>query len=186
MASRTRDFGDMWRLNIETGGPGLEAGVRIGELGHIGVGQKGYHRHGTTYMIERESLDFSEIHLPLSLFWGFTGEPFALNYEYQLGDTHSDFVWWWQPYQSVQERSWLLLPSLTGNGSRRRTLLHSFDLEVSAFALVFGLDFGFSFGEFVDFFLGWFGVDVAGDDTREGRAEKRLHHLPEIEPESGP
>ena len=24
---------------------------------------------------------------------------------------------------------------------------------------------GFSSGEFVDFFLGWFGVDVAGDDV---------------------
>ncbi len=58
--------------------------------------------------------------------------------------------------------------------------------KATAFALVFGLDFGFSFGEFVDFFLGWFGVDVAGDDTREGRAAKRLHHLPEIEPETGP
>ncbi|MCZ6689741.1 MAG: hypothetical protein O7H41_09070 [Planctomycetota bacterium] len=28
-----------------------------------------------------------------------------------------------------------------------------------------GARVGFSPGEFVDFFLGWFGVDIAGDDV---------------------
>ncbi len=186
LSKRASDFGDMWRFNLETGGLGLEASVKVGELADIGIGQKGVHRYGTTYLIEQESRDWAEIHLPLSLFLGLTDEPFALNYVYQLGETRSDFVWWWEDPQSVQERSWVLLPSLTENGSRNRTILHWFDLEVSAFVLVFGLDLGFSLGEFVDFLLGWFGVDIAKDDSRKGRMKRRLHHLPEIEPAKAP
>ena len=186
LSKRASDFGDMWRFNLETGGLGLEASVKVGELADIGIGQKGVHRYGTTYLIEQESRDWAEIHLPLSLFLGLTDEPFALNYVYQLGETRSDFVWWWEDPQSVQERSWVLLPSLTENGSRNRTILHWFDLEVSAFVLVFGLDLGFSLGEFVDFLLGCFGVDITKDDSREGRMNRRLHHLPEIEPAKAP
>ncbi len=186
MSSRGRDLGDMWRMNFETGGIGLEAGVKVGELADIGVGQKGYHRYGTTYMIEQDNRNWAEIHLPLSLFWAFSGEPFALHYVHRLGNARSDFVWWWEPHQSVQEQSWIFLPSLAGNHPQTRTLLHSFDLEVSAFVLVFGLDFGFSLGEFVDFLLGWFGVDIAGDDTPEGREKRRLYNLPEIESKETP
>tara|TARA_Y100000588_G_scaffold190556_1_gene204485 strand:+ start:248 stop:868 length:621 start_codon:yes stop_codon:yes gene_type:complete len=186
MSKRASDFGDMWRMNLEIGGPGLEAGVKIGELADIGVGQKGVHRYGTTYMMQQESRDWAVIHLPLSLLQGIGKEPFALNYVYQLGDTRSDFVWWWQEPQSVQERSWLLLPSLTGTDSRDRIPLHWFDLEVSAFVLCFGLDFGFSFGEFVDFILGWFGLDIANDDSRENRSRRRLYTLPELEEKSSP
>ena len=41
--------------------------------------------------------------------------------------------------------------------------VHAFDVEVNAAAIV-GFDLGFSPGEFVDFLLGWFGLDIAGDD----------------------
>lgn len=39
-----------------------------------------------------------------------------------------------------------------------------FDFEVSFTVGVLYLRLGFSIGEFVDFLLGWFGVDIAGDD----------------------
>ena len=48
---------------------------------------------------------------------------------------------------------------------RRWARVHAFDLEVSATVLLIGARAGFSPGEFVDFFLGWFGVDIAGDDV---------------------
>jgi hypothetical protein len=48
------------------------------------------------------------------------------------------------------------------------------DLEVGVMALVAGVDLGFNLAEFADFFLGWFGLDLGGDDTREGRARRRL------------
>jgi hypothetical protein len=180
LKNRAHDFGDLWRVNVETGALGLEADVKVGELAHVGVGQKGFSRYGTTYLIEQESKDWAEIHLPVSLFFAFGKEPFALHYVYALGDTRSTFVWWWNPYVSAQDRCFLLLPPLTEQKSARRTTLHAFDLEASAFVLVFGLEVGFSLGEFVDFVLGLFAVDIAGDDTPEGRAKRRLYDLPEL------
>ena len=47
---------------------------------------------------------------------------------------------------------------------QRWSRVHAFDIEVGAFALILGFKAGFSPGEFVDFLLGWFGVDIAGDD----------------------
>lgn len=180
LGNRTSDFGDVWRLNVETGALGIEADVKVGELAHVGVGQKGFSRYGTTYLLDQDSRDWAEIHLPLSLVYALTKEPFALHYVYALGDTRSQFVWWWNPYQSAEDRCWLLLPPLTERGASRRTLLHSFDLEASFFAIVFGLEVGFSLGEFVDFLLGLFTIDIAGDDTKEGRSKRRLYELPEI------
>ncbi|MCZ6691919.1 MAG: hypothetical protein O7H41_20215 [Planctomycetota bacterium] len=43
--------------------------------------------------------------------------------------------------------------------------MHAFDIEAHLFLGVVGARAGFSPGEFVDFFLGWFGVDIAGDDV---------------------
>lgn len=178
--NRAADFGDMWRLNAEIGALGLEADVKLGELAHIGVGMKGFSRHGTTYLIDQESKDWAEIYLPVSLVYAFGKEPFALHYVYALGDTRSVYVWWWNPYVAAQDRCFMLLPPLTEQHSSRRTLLHAFDVEVSAFVLVFGIEIGFSLGEFVDFLLGLFTIDIAGDDTPEGRAKRRLYDLPEI------
>jgi HEAT repeat protein len=44
-------------------------------------------------------------------------------------------------------------------------LREKFFIEVSATLGVVGFDLGFNPVEFVDFLLGWFGADVAGDDT---------------------
>ena len=49
--------------------------------------------------------------------------------------------------------------------------LHAFDVEAHAFALVVGVRVGFSPGEFVDFVLGWFGLDIAGDDRELPKSE---------------
>ena len=48
-----------------------------------------------------------------------------------------------------------------------RTLarVHAFDIEAGVFVGIIGVRAGFSPGQFVDFFLGWFGVDIAGDDV---------------------
>jgi hypothetical protein len=45
-----------------------------------------------------------------------------------------------------------------------RAHLHAFDIEASAYAGFVFARVGFSPGEFLDFLLGWFGLDIAGDD----------------------
>ena len=49
--------------------------------------------------------------------------------------------------------------------------VHAFDIEVSAYAGVAYARAGLSPGEFLDFLLGWFGVDIAGDDRGLGGEE---------------
>ncbi len=175
--ARGADFADIWRFNVETGALGIEANVKIGELLHVGVGHKGFSRFGTTYALEQESRDWAEIWLPFSLVYAFGQEPFALHYSRALGDTRTPYVWWWSPYQSSQDRCFMILPPLTERHSMRRTLLHSFDIEVGAFFLLIGFEIGVSLGELVDFLLGLFTIDIAGDDTREGRAKRRLYEV---------
>ena len=44
-------------------------------------------------------------------------------------------------------------------------LVDSFDVEASVMVLFIGGRFGFSFGQFIDFLTGWFGLDIADDDN---------------------
>lgn len=43
--------------------------------------------------------------------------------------------------------------------------VHAFDVSADVYALVVHVGVGFSLGEFADFLLGWFGLDIAGDDA---------------------
>jgi hypothetical protein len=47
---------------------------------------------------------------------------------------------------------------------KKRKLVDAFDIEVGA-TLLLSARVGFSPGQFVDFITGWFGLDIAGDDT---------------------
>ena len=43
--------------------------------------------------------------------------------------------------------------------------VHAFDIDATVYAGVVFAGVGFSPGEFVDFLAGWFGLDIAGDDS---------------------
>jgi hypothetical protein len=53
-------------------------------------------------------------------------------------------------------------------------IVSSFDIEVNIGCLL-GARLGFSFGQFADFLLGWFGLDIAGDDSPTAAEQARLH-----------
>jgi len=48
----------------------------------------------------------------------------------------------------------------------RNEMMAAFDVEVGAVLGFVAFRAGFSLGQFVDFLLGWFGLDIAGDDKR--------------------
>ena len=58
--------------------------------------------------------------------------------------------------------SWLWIEE--DSAVKRAARIHVFDIEAGFFVLFAGARAGFSPGEFVDVILGWFGVDIAGDD----------------------
>jgi hypothetical protein len=64
-----------------------------------------------------------------------------------------------------------LFPPLLNQEGVHGNWIHDFDVE-AGFVAILGLTAGFSLGEFLDFLLGWFGVDIVGDDDA-GVREKR-------------
>ena len=64
------------------------------------------------------------------------------------------------------------------NPVNRRARVHAFDIEASVYAGIVYARVGFSPGELVDFLLGWFGADIAGDDRRLEDVEHPLEDLP--------
>ncbi len=71
----------------------------------------------------------------------------------------------------TQHRCFVLLPPLLSMEGIHRYPLHSFDVEVGV-GMIFGGTVGFSPGQFLDFLLGWFGIDIAGDDDPQKRRSR--------------
>jgi hypothetical protein len=64
-----------------------------------------------------------------------------------------------------------IVPPLINEEGIHRDWLHDFDVEAGANVFV-GLSLGFSVGEFLDFLLGWFMIDLAGDDDPQVRRSR--------------
>lgn len=179
-ANRARDFGECFRLEMG-GGVGLGGGVNAAGLVHLGIHGGGLdsrlavgwaYGHGYAFGLPTSGrTDGSgDAYPPLgTMAWhGITGQWHRAT----RGEPGSE------GYRSVH-RCILLLPcvfSRVGNDDRllweredsavvRKARVHAFDIEVSAYALVVGAAAGFSPGEFLDFLAGWFGLDLAGDDS---------------------
>lgn len=157
-ANRGRDLGECVRAEAGVG-LGLGAGGRGAGIVDVGLevlisstSVSAAWLYGTGYAAEcrphAEDL-FGRIHLP-GFFTeletqnraprtvGAIGVPSAL-FSYRVG-------WIWSERGSRWDR------------------LHAFDVEAHAHFVLVGCGVGFSPGEFLDFLLGWFGVDIAGDD----------------------
>lgn len=74
-------------------------------------------------------------------------------YEWQVPDHGALF----------DDRFWIW--GAEGFRANRYTQVHAFDTELELRLFVY-LDTGFSIGEWFDFLLGWFLIDIAGDDGR--------------------
>jgi hypothetical protein len=163
---RFRDFADVWRVEVSAG-VGLQADVAVGEVAHLGLGSSRRWSAGLRYgevIGERRVED----HLPLSLLW-WAAEPDASGvHQLRLGDaTHS------------QHRCDAIVPGELLSGTLEKDPIHYWDIEVRAFVGVAGVEVGFSPGQFVDFLLGWFGIDIGNDDGPD--RETRRYWRPLVE-----
>ena len=167
--ARARDFGDIFRFEV-LGGYGLQAHVNAGELAHVGIGSSHHWSAGWAYG-SGGTMEVIEDHIPLSVAWSFVDREnqhvhrMKLGYKGELG-TH---------------RCYGVFPGALNPGSVEKSEINYLDVEVGFLAGFFGLEVGFSIGEFVDFFLGifhwddsWTACDIAGDDPVEEREYKRL------------
>jgi len=158
LADRGADFGDCWKAEAHlTFG---YAWVHAGPVAHEGIG------------------------FPEEFFMGQTIGGWRYAYALPHGMSHSDSseqlygIFTHVSSLSLQHpgetrhRCFVLLPPLLSTEGIHRNVLHDFDFEVGA-GMLLGFTVGFSLGEFLDFLLGWFGLDIAGDDGPKAREDRR-------------
>ncbi|MCI0341317.1 MAG: hypothetical protein L0216_09240 [Planctomycetales bacterium] len=193
LANRSRDFGECFRVQAGLGF-GLGAGVRVGGVVEAGLGLGampyplglgwnygyGYALGAATHEIEGKSdsalpVD-AEFLFPVPLLMPGEG-PNAVYAEIGIRG----------PGRLVGRYSYGALPALISYGRKKTWIwsdddtgtnrwlrVHAFDVEASAYAGFVCARVGFSPGEFLDFVLGWFGIDIAGDDRAYEPPAKRV------------
>ena len=184
LQKRGRDVLDMFRLQFG-GGVTAHADVQLGQLAHVGLGGNaadivvlGGLTRGAWQITEERYRCFPFSNVLAAMDAGPKGLlVMHSHYEYVSGASgadHEDACAW-------------LLPLLFNYNSKtqqfeftREPPTRWLDLEVGA-SFVFAVRVGVSPGEMLDFVLGWFGVDLAGDD---GKGRGRPLALPgETEPD---
>jgi len=164
-ADRGRDFAQCFRMEVRVG-LGVGGGVRAAGIADVGVLASTGGRLGWAYgewHVFGESIDDWLIGSQIDLML-----PGAT---LQVGDR-------WARSAGIPSALWS--QTLGKNGRAwiwRRdgaTLekIHACDVEVYAHAGIIGVVLGFSPGQFIDFVLGWFGLDIAGDDHLERTVSK--------------
>ena len=166
-ANRARDFGECFRVEVRDG-ESYGVGVRAGGVVEVGF----YVRNNTWARWGGFGLNY--------------GRPHAFGYGVVepkgLSDGIGPGFGWHRAPQHIDTTSYLVPSALFAHGEDGKSIwktesmgwerLHAFDVEV--YAGFFPLDavVGFSPGEFVDFVLGWFGLDIAGDDRELPKSER--------------
>ena len=167
--ARARDFGDIFRFEVQ-GGYGLQVHANAGELAHVGVGSSHHWSAGWVYG-KGATQETIEDHIPLSVAWSFVDPEHQHLHRMKLG------------YRGEHgtHRCYSAFPGALNPGTVEKSDINYLDVEVGFLAGFFGIEVGFSIGEFIDFFLGifrwddsWTACDIAGDDPEEEREFKRL------------
>ncbi len=171
--NRARDFGECFAAQV---GLGVGLGVDIRAVGilHASVGGGFYFDGATLGWAYGAPLPSALRGLSRHAILRFTGFPlswFPLREWFSLIPTHTSRLG-----PNEEHYCYFLLPVITDAflhsddeiSPATWARIHAFDIEVGAFAIVLGARVGFSPGEFLDFLLGWVGIDIAGDDKPLG------------------
>ncbi|HLY12496.1 MAG TPA: hypothetical protein VKW04_24545 [Planctomycetota bacterium] len=164
LSQRAEDFADCWKVEVHLAAPGVwmqagpvaQDGLGAPELPYVGMTLTGW-RYG--YQLPQQE---GHSKFPVQGY-GLIGHFSSLT-----GITGDE----------SEHRCFVFLPSLLSVEGLHSYPLHDFDVEIGASAIL-GFSFGFSMGEFLDFLLGWFGVDLAkddGPDQRRSRNEAKSYY----------
>jgi len=160
--ARARDLGDIVRLEGSLG-VGLQANVNAGELLHLGIGSRRCKSAGWAYGLSTSERRVED-HFPLSYVATILNPDVAALHTLKIGDGPE------QP----QHRCPMVAPGAFSSGTVHKPAMQFWNIEAGVMLVGVGVEAGVNPAELVDFILGIFGLDIAGDDSREGRARRRL------------
>jgi hypothetical protein len=163
--NRAMDFTDIFDASI--GGPGFGLGARIqltDFYGHgLGFGYytKRYEKYGRQYLDESEYKSYQLYYFSIDG----TGELFAEEYKHSslrvglFGVNWAEYMHYVdRMYESRQKRSRVL------DKRRAMSVLSRLRVGGEIYCPIFSLGFFFNIGEFIDFILGFAGIDIMEDD----------------------
>jgi len=168
LQDRMDDAAEMCRLNLGLG-PGLLVNAHVTRCLALGMGtyeaRRFGFRNGHGWIWDERRYDTNLI-IPI---WGWEdvvavvhgGMPKTL----LRGDDHDPLP----PGEKPGDLRWAEMP-LTINNKNRGWL----EVSANVHLIVIGLEAGIDFGEVLDYALGWFGIDIMGDDSRSA-AERERH-----------
>jgi hypothetical protein len=162
IGARGRDLGDIVRVEGSVG-VGLQANVTVGELLHLGVGSSRRSSAGWAYGIPTSERRVED-HFPLSLVESWDHAGLEALHVLKIGAGTDPAV----------HRCPIIAPATFESGRIRKPAMQFWNLEIGVMAVVVGAEVGVNPAELVDFVLGWFGIDIGGDDDPEARAHRRL------------
>jgi hypothetical protein len=167
---RARDLGDIVRVEGSIG-TGLQANVTTTEVLHLGLGSSRRWTAGWAYGIptaERRVEDY----LPLSYVASIVDPDTVSLHALRIGDDA----------QNLLHRCNMVSPFSGPKGNVRKPAMQFWDIEIGVMALVVGVEAGVNPAEALDFVLGIFGIDIAGDDDPADRESRRLWIRPARDP----
>ncbi|MFO7900277.1 MAG: hypothetical protein R6V58_14600 [Planctomycetota bacterium] len=182
LRDRYDDSAEIFRLNVGLG-PGLLANAHVSRAVALGLGtyqarRYGF-RNGHGWIWDERRYDTNLV-LPI---WGWEDVDATYYGSMPVSLIHGDDKDPLRPGEEPGRWKWARNPLTINNPNRGWG-------EISAnLHLVFiGLDAGIDFGELADYLLGWFGVDIMGDDSRTGAEgiDVERHDPPPRPPPPGP
>lgn len=177
LQDRMRDGAEIFRLNVGLG-PGLLVNAQVTRAIELGAGtyeaRRFGFRNGHGWIWDERRYDMNLL-VPI---WGWSDVPSVLRggmpRTYLYGDQHDRLP----PGEEPGFWGWAEMP-LTINDKTRGW----FEVALNVHVLFIGVDAGVDFGELVDWTFGWFGLDLAGDDSNTGA--KLEKHTPPLPPPPG-
>ena len=162
LAARGRDLGDIVRLEGSVG-IGLQADISAVEILHIGLGSSRRRTAGWAYGIPTAEKR-REDHLPLSYIRSLIDPDVAGLHSLKMGSGP----------EKASHRCDIVGPFSLSSGSVRKPAMQFWSIEAGVFLVAVGIQVGANPAELLDFVLGVFGFDIAGDDDEAGRDARKL------------
>ncbi|MHC4777033.1 MAG: hypothetical protein ACYTFG_00500 [Planctomycetota bacterium] len=157
LAERAHDWQDSWRVSVSAG---IGAKIHV-QLGALGFGAGYWDGYEAGYFEDKGlgifRTSFFGVPVPFNL-------PLMLLYSWTLPQfifTHRDRIEGWGANVGLFH---LTMRFYHKNRKPPKVSIWWFEVDVRFFV---GIRFGINIAEFADFLLGFFGIDIMGDDERE-------------------